>query len=223
MKSRTNILTLVSLLALVTLSACASSTPPAETPAEEAPAKEEPASPPLAPVVQNTDRQFVAGIAGGVMTTTVTLEAEVVSVSQEKREAVLRGPEGNEVTIRVGEGAVNFYQVAKGDRVKVAMARELAVYVPEEGETKTEADSAQVMGARAKEGDTPAGAVVATAKITSTVEAMDLTARTATLKFEDGHTETFNVRPDVDMTKYKVGQKVVFLITEALALEVVKL
>jgi hypothetical protein len=44
----------------------------------------------------------------------------------------------------------------------------------------------------------------------------------ATLQFEDGSTKTVAVRPDVDLNKRKVGDKVVIRITEALAIRVVK-
>jgi len=152
---------------------------------------------------------------------TIKLQAEVVSVNQEKREAVLRGPEGNEVTLKVGENAVNFYQVAVGDRVNVVMQRELLVYIADE--KQTEADGTKGIAAGAAEGDKPAGIVVASTKITAKIAAIDTTARTATLTFEDGTQNVFNVRPDVDLAKYSVGQEVVFLITDLLALEVQKI
>ncbi len=205
------------------LGACAKTAPAAAAPVEPKPAVEEaPAAVPLKPVSENTERVFVEGVAGGVMLQTVQLEAEVVSVDQEKRAAVLRGPEGNEVTVQVGEGAVNFYQVKVGSRVSVKMARELVIYVADEDEEAGEDGSAAV-AAGAKKGESPAGVVVASSKVTSKISSMDVEARTATLKFEDGKEETFNVRPDVDMTKYSVGQDVVFLITEMLALEVKKI
>jgi len=155
------------------------------------------------------------------MIKTLEIEAEVVSVNQELRQAVLRGPAGNEMTVKVGKDARNFYQVKAGDRVHVAMARELVIYV-EDGQ-QAQPDGTAVAAGRAEEGGTPGGAVVATTKITAKIKALDAKARTATLTFEDGKEEIFEVRPDVDMTKYKAGQSVVFLITELLALEVAKI
>ena len=217
----------------------------------------------------------VTGMAGGVMVRKITLQGEVISVDRAERRAVLRGPEGNEVVVNVGEGAVNFYQVAPGDRVDVTMARELAVYVPDDveatesegsaeakgkagsqgaqkpegaavakaspeatGKPKSEGASAEasetaateerpdgttVAAARAAEGESPAGVVVASSKITTKISKIDTEARTATLTFEDGQEQTFDVRPDVDLTRYEVGQEVVFLITDLLALEVRKI
>lgn len=201
------------------LAACSKSAPPAEDASSEQ-SSDASANAELAEPEVTNDVDYVEGVAGGVMTSTLTFEAAVVSVDQSKREAVLRGPEG-EVTVRVGKEAVNFYQVAPGDRVRVAAVRQLVIAV-NEGESAG-SDGTAVAAGRAEEGDTPGAAVVATTRITSKITAMDTTARTATLTFQDGSKETYDVRPDVDMTRYQVGQEVVFLMTEALALEVQKL
>lgn len=217
MKSKTVVCVSAIAAAMATFSACSKNTPaPADGSAAAAPDAS-----PLSPAEQNAENYYVQGVAGGVMTNTVTLQAEVVSVDQVKRAAVLRGPDGNEVTVRVGEHAVNFYQVMPGDRVNVAMAQELVVYVADG--TQDVSDGTAAMAAGAQKGDAPAGAVVTSSKVTGKIIAMDTTARTATLSFSNGTEKTFNVRPDVDMTKYSVGQEVVFLLTEMLALEVKKL
>lgn len=202
------------------LAACAKNSAPAAS-ADEPTAETKSEGADLAPAMVDSDSYYVEGVAGGVMSSTLELEAEVISVDQEKRQAVLRGPGGNEIVVSVGKDAVNFYQVAPGDRVMVAMARELVVYVAGEGDDSD--DGTAVASARAEQGDTPAGVVVASSKITAKIAAMDLEARTATLSFPDGASQVFQVRPDIDMTQYQVGQDVVFLITEHLALEVKKL
>lgn len=179
----------------------------------------------LDPAVEDEEAYYVEGIAGGVMISTLELQAEIVSINQEDRLAVVRGPEGNEVTLRVGEAAVNVYQLKAGDRVNVKMARELVVFVPDDqegestGETTEQPDGTVAASASAEEGAAPAGAVVASTKVTGTLKALDTEARTATISFEDGD-QVFEVRPDVDMSRYEVGQEVVFLLTEYLAFEV---
>ncbi len=45
---------------------------------------------------------------------------------------------------------------------------------------------------------------------------------TATLQFPDGKAKNFVVRPDVDLTKVKLGEEVVIRATEALAVVVEK-
>lgn len=54
----------------------------------------------------------------------------------------------------------------------------------------------------------PGGAVVQTSELTATV------------RFEDGTTRTFRVRPDVDLEQRQVGEMVVFHVTERVALRV---
>lgn len=214
----------LTLLLAFSLGACAK-TAPAESPepAAEAVASEAQHEP-LAEPVANEEQYFVEGVAGGAMIRSLELEAEVVSVNQEQREAVLRDKAGNETTVKVGKEARNFYQVQPGDRVMVAMARELVIYVEDGKSAEAEQqDGTAVAAGRAEEGATPGGAVIATTKITAKIKALDTKARTATLVFADGKEENFEVRPDVDMSKYKAGQSVVFLITDLLALEVKKL
>jgi hypothetical protein len=59
-------------------------------------------------------------------------------------------------------------------------------------------------------------------QLVGTVVEMDHWRRLATLKFEDGSQETFPVRPDVDMTAYDVGDKVVILARESVAIDVTR-
>lgn len=229
MKTQTITTGLVLLVAGLNLNACASSTPPAaDATAEPAPpaaapveAEAEVETAPLPPADERVEETYVEGVAGGLMVHTVTFEAAVVSVNQEKREAVLRGPKGNEVTVRVGKEAVNFYQVTAGDRVKVVTTRELLVSVNEQGSTGADGSSVTVVGV--DKGQPPEGSVVSTSKVTAKISALDTKARTATLIFEGNEKQVFAVRPDVDMTQYKAGQEVIFLATEILALKVEKL
>ena len=59
-------------------------------------------------------------------------------------------------------------------------------------------------------------------QVTATVASIDPSKRTATLKFEDGSTQNLPVRGDLDLGKRKVGDKVVFRVTEMVAISVEK-
>jgi len=78
------------------------------------------------------------------------------------------------------------------------------------------------MVALAPKGAQPAGLVAETTQVTATVKAIDPTNHTATLQFEDGSAETFPVRDDIDLSRRKVGEKVVFQVTEMIALSLEK-
>ena len=76
--------------------------------------------------------------------------------------------------------------------------------------------------ALAPKGAKPGGIMAETTQVTAKVTAIDAEHHKATLQFEDGTTRTVAVRPDVDLSKRKVGEKVVIRTTEALAIPVEK-
>jgi len=61
-----------------------------------------------------------------------------------------------------------------------------------------------------------------TTRVTAKVTALDPEQHKAALQFEDGTTRIVAVRPDVDLSKQKIGDSVVIRITEALAIQVAK-
>ncbi len=107
-----------------------------------------------------------------------------------------------------------------GDLVNATVTEELVVYLDEEGVSSH--DKAAAMVALAPKGAKPGGLVAGTTQITGTVTAIDLKKRTATLQFGDGSTKTFPVRDDVDLSQRKVGEHVVFRVTEMIAIFVEK-
>ena len=94
--------------------------------------------------------------------TAVAREAQFVavveSVNQSTREVVLRGPEGNRVTVTAGPEVRNLAQVRRGDRVVVTYGAALAVEMAPPGGGGPPAEVATGM-ARAEPGERPAGAV----------------------------------------------------------------
>jgi hypothetical protein len=67
-----------------------------------------------------------------------------------------------------------------------------------------------------------AASTATVAQQTATVTAIDLAQHTATLQFPDGTSKTIAVRPDVDLSKRKVGEQVVIRTTAAVAVSVQK-
>ena len=184
-----------------TLAACAKPTPP--PPAEES-----------AAVVTEE------GVPGGIFVNTLEVSAKVTGIDTVDRELTLLKPNGEEITVSVGPEAVNFNQIQKGDLVKAVVTEELVIYLDEEGASTQ--DEAAMVVARAPEGGQPGALAVETVQFTATVMAIDMANHTATLQFEDGQTKTIPVRDDVDLSKRKVGEKVVFSLTEMVAISVEK-
>ncbi|MBC2709813.1 MAG: hypothetical protein HGJ94_01995 [Desulfosarcina sp.] len=187
--------------ALFTITACTTTSPPP-------------------PVAESSSTAFKEGVPGGVMVDTVEVSAKVTAIDTANRKVTLLGPDGDEFTVKVGPEGVNFDQVRVGDMVNATVTKELVVYLDEEGASAPDGSAAMV--ALAPKGAQPGGVVAATTQVTGMVTAIDQTSRTATLQFDDGSSKTFPVRDDIDLSRRKVGEKVVFQVTEMIAISVEK-
>ncbi len=177
------------------------------------------ASPPP-PAEQTGSMAYVEGVPGGVMVNTVDISARVTAIDSANRKVMLLGPDGEKFTVKAGPEAVNFDQVRVGDLVNATVTEELVVYLDEEGASATDGSAAMV--ALAPKGAQPGGLMAETTQITATVTGIDLANRTATLAFANGSSKAFQVRDDIDLSHRKVGEKVVFRVTEMIALSVDK-
>lgn len=175
---------------------------------------------PPPPGTADSTAAVAEGVPGGVFVNTVEVSAKVTAVDTANRKLTLLLPDGEKTTVKLGPEAINFDQIQTGDLVKATLTEELVVYLDEEGATAP--DGAAAMVALAPKGAQPGGLVAEAVQVTATVTAIDPAKRTATLRFEDGHTKTFPVRDDIDLSQRKVGEKVVFLVTEMIAISVEK-
>ena len=196
-----NLMTSVLVLAsVIAVTSCASTT--ANVPADQA----------------SSSKSFKEGVAGGTVVNTVTKNAVVVSIDKKERIAVLAGADKKEFSVKVGPQAVNFDKIAKGDKVSITATEELVVAVVDKS-SKT--GSGEVVLVTPKGGQ-PGGIAAKIVQVTATVVAIDSKNHTATLKFNDGTTKVTPVRNDVDLSKYKKGDKVVFKVTQMVAIDIVK-
>jgi hypothetical protein len=176
-------------------------------------------TPPPAPQ-GSTTTAIEEGVVGGVTVNTVEVTAKVTAIDTKNRKVTLLLSDGDKETVKVPPEAVNFDQVKVGDIVKATLTEEVVVYLDEEGASVPDGYAAGV--AIAPKGAQPGGIVAETTQVTATVTAIDHTNRTATVRFNDGSVETFPVRDDIDLSQRKVGEKVVFVVTEMVALSVEK-
>src|ERR1017187_1225072 len=160
------------------------------------------------------------GVPGGVIVDTYKVTATVAAVDKATRKVTLTMADGAKTTVKAGPEVVNFDQIQVGDQVKATVAEQLVVFVRKNGESANDGEAAAV--ALAPVGAKPGMLMANTVEVTGKVEAIDLAHRKATLRFPDGTSQTFKVRKDVDMTKGKIGDEVVFRTTEALAISVEK-
>ena len=160
------------------------------------------------------------GVPGGVIVQTYKVTATVTAVDAASRKVTLTMADGAKTTVKAGPEVVNFDQIQVGDQVKAMVAEQLVMFMRKNGEPANDGEAAAV--ALAPVGAKPGILMANTVEVTGKVEAIDLAHRKATLRFPDGTTTTFKVRKDVDMTKGRIGDEVVFRTTEALAISVEK-
>ena len=177
-----------------------------------------PSPPP--PATGGSGVAYQEGVPGGVIVNTVDVSARVTAIDKANRKATLLGPDGEEFTVKVGPEAVNFDQVKVGDLVKATVTEELVIFMDDKGAPSGEGEAGVV--ALAPKGAKPGGLMAQVTQVTATVTAIDRTKRTATLRFDDGTSEIFPVREDIDLSKHNVGERVVFRHTEMIAISVEK-
>ena len=161
---------------------------------------------------------IVEGVPGGVFASSVEVNAVVTAVNKSTREVTIKGSDGAELTTLLGPEVINFDQIDVGDRVEATVSEELVIYLGDAQSAGAEGGATLVAGA--VPGDKPGMVIADTALITATVVVIDVEDHSATLKFSDGSTETVAVRPDIDLTKYAVGQQVVFQQSYMVTIEV---
>jgi len=160
------------------------------------------------------------GVAGGAIVQTFRLTATVIGINKASRKLSLLSEDGIKQTVSVGPDAVNFGQIQVGDTVKVEATEELVISVAEPGDP-VRSGTAEVV-TLAPKGAKPGGVVAEVTQVTATITGLDRQKRSASLRFEDGSSRTVAVRADVDLSRYKVGDKVVFSLTEMVAIRVQK-
>jgi Cu/Ag efflux protein CusF len=150
-----------------------------------------------------------------------TMAATVVAVDQANRTVTLRGPEGNEQTMKVGDDVKNFAQIRKGDQVSAAYYESLAVSVKKPGEATpgiVASDDIQTAPA----GQKPGGAGASTLTIVAKVKNVDPARQTLTLQGGDGSQTTVRVEDPANLAKVKAGDLLEITYTEAVAVAVDK-
>lgn len=148
-----------------------------------------------------------------------TINAVVEAINHETRALTLRGPAGNTVSMVVGEEARNLDQVEIGDIVTAEYQRTLSIEVMAAEGAEPGAGAATI-AARAEKGEMPAGIVSDAQMVTATVEDINIEANTFKLKFPDGAVEEFTARDPENLKRADVGDLVVIITTETLALSV---
>jgi hypothetical protein len=156
------------------------------------------------------------GEAGGTIEQTTTILVTIDAVEAATRKITLSAEDGSKATFTAGPAIRNFDQLKAGDKFTATLLEKLVVYVRSDKPDKSAAYAAAM--ARAPKGAKPGGIIAEHYELVASVTSIDTDKRIATLQFSDGKTRTVAVRPDVDLSRYKVGDSVVIEATTALAL-----
>jgi len=151
----------------------------------------------------------------------VRATATVEKLDVEKRKVTLRLEDGSSKTMKVDKRVRNLDQVKVGDHLKLAYAEEIAIMVSNNGEQPQASGAAQI--SVAPKGTKPAAVIVDTVSVTGQILAVDAANHRVTLRDVDGKEKKVKVSKKIqNLDRLQAGQSVTVLITEALAVEVVK-
>jgi Cu/Ag efflux protein CusF len=160
------------------------------------------------------------GEAGGEIEDSFTVSCTVSAVDKASRKITLSGDDGTKASFTAGPEVRNFDQLKAGDKVVATFLQRLKVFVRSGSEDPSLSHSAAL--AAAPKGAKPGVMASEVYEVTASVKSIDPVARKATLAFADGKTRVASVRPDVDLSRYNVGDTVVIRVSLALSLLVEK-
>ncbi|EEF57867.1 hypothetical protein [Pedosphaera parvula] len=158
---------------------------------------------------------------GVVMADMTEWQATIQSIDKKKRKVTLKTPDGETKTVKLDKRVKNFDQLQTGDQVKVKALDAVAIMLTKPGEAP--ATAAYHTARVAPPGNAPAAVMTETVEKTATVEAIDQSNRTLTLKSPEGTSIHLKVDPAVkEFDQLKQGDQVAIVQTQAVAVEVTK-
>ncbi len=152
----------------------------------------------------------------------VTLEGSITRVDRANRMVTIRGSDGGEVDMFVGDEVRNFDQLQVGDRVALDYNRAIAAEIRPAGSGEVGTTMEQG-GSRAGAGSRPGGSVSETVTLVAEVMAVDTAANTVTLKGPRGNVVTLEVQREdmrARLGSVKAGDLLRVTFTEAVAVNI---
>jgi len=172
---------------------------------------------------------LVIGLTAGIASAArevwqnVLVTADVLKVDLEKREITIKGPQGDVTTLSVDKRVERLNEIKAGDQVKVDYYVSLASEIREPtAEEKENPITVLENAAKAPPETEPAAGALRQIKAVVTVEGIDRTAEMVTLKGPLGNYLTVRVEDPSRLEKVSLGDTVIVIYTEALAISVEK-
>jgi hypothetical protein len=169
------------------------------------------------PFAKSPNTTTQEGVPGGVVVENhYELAGRVSAVDAVGRTMTVVGANGDPTTFRCGPAVRNFDQIQVGDQLKVGLTDLLSAAVVDPKNASPDGSSTELL--RAPEGAMPAAALTETTQITATLTGIDTLRHIATLRYPDGSLHHYAVRPDVNLKRRQLGEKVVIRKTMATAI-----
>jgi Cu/Ag efflux protein CusF len=161
---------------------------------------------------------FVAAPARAQVTDSesVTMKASIEAIDKTARTVTLKGPRGNLVTLQAGESFKRFDQLKVGDVVTATFTLAVAARIRKPGDPEPKEVKESLTPLTEKVG----AKAYAEQTITVSVEEIDRTAPSVTVKTPDGRVLSFRVKNAANLKNLKVGDQVDITVSLGLLLSV---
>jgi hypothetical protein len=164
--------------------------------------------------------QQSAPVARGEMATT-HMSFSVEAVDVEKRHITLKGPEGNTGVFEVGDQVQRLSEIKPGDTIHADYTVGAVAELREPTEEEKSAPLTEVTAAsRGTSEEPPAAGIGRSVRAVASIESLDPTAQSATVKGPEGGVVTVHVEDPTVFNSLKVGQPIVVTFAEKLVLSV---
>lgn len=167
-----------------------------------------------------TSANVTQGVPGGEFSETTRIKATVTQVDQSKRKLTFVTPKGKKFTSTVGEEVDNFDQIKVGDQLLAVLTNEVSIRIAKPGEKLSE--SSTLDAELAPRESKPGIKTVESSQIVAVVSKISTRKRRVTLALSDGKTKRVRVRSDIDLSKFKIGDRVVIRVVETVAIGLTK-
>jgi Cu/Ag efflux protein CusF len=149
------------------------------------------------------------------VTEAVTVKATIEEIDKENRIVTLRGPRGYLIDVKADESIKRFDELKVGDVVSATYSESIAVHVRKPGEPEPDKERVIV-----RPQSKPGASVEDVRTMTVTVEEVDRSVPSVTIKDSQGNVRSYRVRDPQRLEGVKVGDKVDIYYTVALLLKV---
>lgn len=154
-----------------------------------------------------------------VGTTTAELTAKVTNIDRASRTVTLQDDQGNKYDMQVGPNVTRFDNVKLGEVVTFTYQQSVALSIAKSTAPMPSVASTPIV--TAFPGSKPSGGVVTrTLTAVVTVQAIDTSNNSITVKTQDGRVVTLSVKDPANLNGIKVGDAVKVTYTQALVIAV---